>query len=347
MDSRDRFKLGFQKQGVFSNMFSCGAFSTGHALNLSGMTSEIKPLKKRLKTGSHIFDFGKGYGTSEEFIIRHLKKFGKVREISVYSPIDFKKSITASLKKYYPLIINVDDTDHWMVLAGKIKDKYIIVDSGDSFKKPIIYRLSEQQLLKRMKCDCENCEGEKVEYCEKCEGTGYCSNCDGTGEMSYGECRSCKGSGECNNCSGYGWFECSCDGTGKQYYAIEFRPDRTRLTINAIVRLPNYIEYLEKDNNLQLWWGYYLNILKRYFKFGTETKRKQVELVNLMDTYEKDLLNFYSEKGVDEEILLDEFYNIKIVAFAYGFIVNGNSDKEIEKALVKLMKIITKSIQDN
>lgn len=217
-------------------------------------------MKKLLRTsGTFIF----GSGTEERWIKSGIvKEFGSYIEVSEFNDHTAKKKFDNVLSKEIPIFICVDeDWGHYMVIAAKIGEKYLIIDSGGSEEKTIFY-YNWKQLAIRLCNDCEYCEGEGVEeWCEDCEGTGKYD-----GEI----CSSCNEKGYYNLCS-------ACKGTGEQYWGLgivlnENNKNYSSYTLNGSKNLIKYHSRLFKDSNLQEYWGYYLDDLKKIFELNLTGK---------------------------------------------------------------------------
>lgn len=65
-----------------------------------------------------------------------------------------KAAALLSLGNQFPSIICVDNWNHWVLLLGKVQDRYILIDSSRTVKNTSengIHVVSEKELLKRWK----------------------------------------------------------------------------------------------------------------------------------------------------------------------------------------------------
>ena len=178
--------LGFEKQKT-STMWACGAYSFGHLLNLFGIINYVDKNIKACKTIAHPFTlrFWNG-GTNEENIIKALKKLKfKSGFIYEFGSNKAKDRLNKLLKNNKPVILSVDKYGHWMVAAGIHNEKYVIIDSGSRESNTIVlYNWSK--LKARWACNCVECDGSKVEWCDECKGYTLCQECFGLGKKLIG-----------------------------------------------------------------------------------------------------------------------------------------------------------------
>lgn len=159
--------------------YGCGAYAFAHAMLLLGKTMTINESKKYCKTISY-WDSIKGNlgkieivhpstikwiklwkrfvedpGTSELGIMRAIRKL-QCSPIA-YDTVNENKAkewIEYNIKKGLPIIClfnfdqTVDDSGHWIVIGGKIKDKFIVIDSSP-FDEEIIDYYSWKKLKER------------------------------------------------------------------------------------------------------------------------------------------------------------------------------------------------------
>ena len=103
--------------------YSCGIYSIINALEAFG--DKKSPIEVKYLT-----DTNKN-GTSEKGILTALKEFG-------YKPVEYKTTNPNNAWKWvlnnsinYPLILIVDEWEHWIVVAGRIKNRIIYLDSKE------------------------------------------------------------------------------------------------------------------------------------------------------------------------------------------------------------------------
>lgn len=309
------YPLGFEKQKL-STMWACGAYSFGHLLNLFGIPNYVNENIKVCKTIPHpmTFKFWNG-GTSEESIKRALKKIGFMpKDYYGFNDTRIKKTFDYYSKINQPVIISVDNDQHWMLFVKRYEDKYIIIDSGGSETNTILFYKWET-LRGRLKTECDDCEGDKVEWC---------SCCDGYGEDETGYCTKCKGYGYIGKCR-------KCNGSGFRFYGIV--PGRTQIksiNVYALKNIDKYINILKNNYNLQERWGYYLNDLIDVSENNFGIHKDSVLLYDFLSkNYNKIVDNIdYWFADIEKKDLEDEFKNYLIVAEAYQFCIPINKKEE-------------------
>lgn len=309
------YPLGFEKQNLLS-MWACGAYSFGHLLNLFSIPNYVDENIKTCKTIPHplSFKFWDG-GTSEASIKIALKKVGfHPKEFFEYNENRIIKSIDFYSKKNQPLIISVDNDNHWMLLVKKYKEKYIIIDSGGTESNTILLYKWET-LKRRWRTECDDCEGDKVEWC---------SYCDGYGKDESGYCNKCKGYGYTKRCN-------SCGGTGFRYYGIlPIHSKKENFNDNLLRNLEQHIISIKNNSNLQEWWGYYLNDLMEVSENNFGNQNKSILLYDLLfASYNKIVDNIvFWFVDIEKKNLENEFKNYLIVAKAYQFSIPINKKEE-------------------
>lgn len=102
--------------------YSCGIYSIINALEVYGdrkSRDEVIEVSGTTKEG-----------TDKYGILNALKEFG-------YNPIEYKTNNKENAWKWvitnainYPLILIVDERDHWIVIAGRIRNKIVYIDSS-------------------------------------------------------------------------------------------------------------------------------------------------------------------------------------------------------------------------
>ncbi len=145
--------LGFEEQPSWEG--SCGAYSFGHTMNLLGIPTSIGRSKilckyvspkdsfvsklewEKLKKIRSLYDLFDEVGTIESGLREGIKRNHCIPiSINTESRKEAKKFIEENLSDGNPIILSVnwdydyEDDGHWMVCAGKYKNKYIIIDSA-------------------------------------------------------------------------------------------------------------------------------------------------------------------------------------------------------------------------
>ena len=107
-------------------------------------------------------------GTDEKGLIKALNRL----PVDFYPIYDFKRlsalsSLDASLSCGEPVIICVDDWDHWVVVIGKLGTRYLIFDStNDSWNREEqgCWSVDADTLIKKWRCSDEHADGEAPFY---------------------------------------------------------------------------------------------------------------------------------------------------------------------------------------
>ncbi len=122
------------------NDYSCGIYSIINSLIVFGDSKSPKEVGE--------FTFTTENGTTEKGIINALNNFGY--KTKVYKSSNGENAWRWILNNSinYPLILYVDN-DHWIVIAGRISNKVILIDSWE--KAEIIGK----ELLERWYCSRE------------------------------------------------------------------------------------------------------------------------------------------------------------------------------------------------
>lgn len=128
--------------------YSCGVYAVMNAAKCLGVNLSRRDITKFSKTTRE-------KGTSEKGILKALEKNNLIGEEFVFgwktNAIKFVNEIIGSGN---PIILSVDNDNHWCTLIGTIGDKYILSDSENSKankEQNGIYLLSENDLLNRWK----------------------------------------------------------------------------------------------------------------------------------------------------------------------------------------------------
>lgn len=294
--------LGFEYQPDIEG--SCGAYSLGHTLNLIGVTNTIDDTKmkcryvspsesvmKKIKkvlggNWTEILDpFGE-VGTIESGINAGLKKSG-CQPITLTT--ENSKNARIFIDKYlslgYPIIMSVNwdydegDDGHWMVCAGKYKNKYVVVDSAPLDDKTEIIDLYNWEELEDR----------------------------------------------------FVWFE--EDGDDDGYYEFNLIAAKSISSPSCVKQMNIIFPYLIEDEDLQEWWGYYLNDLLDVCEYNYGIKKGHIQLAELINMHYDSILEslcFWFEE-IDEDDLEYEIGNYLLVAEAYQLSV---PERKREEALI-------------
>jgi len=119
-----KFGFNYQEHG------NCGQYAFLNTLLLLSIPISVKDAHKKTQVTrlKAIWE-----GTEPEKIIRGIKKYGcSAKPITCNDEKKLKEKIDAYLEAGIPLIVCVDDYEHYAVLSGKINKKYYWIDSADS-----------------------------------------------------------------------------------------------------------------------------------------------------------------------------------------------------------------------
>jgi|WetSurMetagenome_2_1015567.scaffolds.fasta_scaffold08886_6 ABC-type bacteriocin/lantibiotic exporter with double-glycine peptidase domain len=115
--------------------YSCGIYSIINALMIYGENLSREEVINLTHTTRN--------GTDEKGLINALEELGYKYKIYTTKNKDNAWRWVLSNSANYPLILYVDK-DHWLVVAGRIKNKVILLDSVDT-----AHIVDKQELLKR------------------------------------------------------------------------------------------------------------------------------------------------------------------------------------------------------
>jgi ABC-type bacteriocin/lantibiotic exporter with double-glycine peptidase domain len=129
---------------IQEHKYSCGAAAVANALRCLGKKVSEGKVRRLARTDKD--------GTTEFGVLRALDELGYVGE--VHYSWDAKKLIGVldqCMEAGEPVIIAADDDTHWSLVAGKLGDRYVYIDS-DTVKRNVkengVYVLSIKELLK-------------------------------------------------------------------------------------------------------------------------------------------------------------------------------------------------------
>ncbi len=119
------------------NDYECGPFSLKYAMALFGTFAYEKDISALAGTS--------WWGGTDEFgLSTAARNYGY--KLIHFTEINPKKAITKLNKilKKYPCLLPVHQWNHWITIAQKVDDKYLIMDSG---KQKVFSVYNEKQLL--------------------------------------------------------------------------------------------------------------------------------------------------------------------------------------------------------
>jgi ABC-type bacteriocin/lantibiotic exporter with double-glycine peptidase domain len=110
------------KRSVQLDSYSCGAQCVYMILNFFNKDKTLNEIKESLNTTETD-------GTDTKLILNYLVKNGLDVQINGKGAIS---SIQAAIGNGYPVLITVDDGDHWAVVYGYSNDGIFVLDSSRS-----------------------------------------------------------------------------------------------------------------------------------------------------------------------------------------------------------------------
>lgn len=120
------------------NNYSCGVYAVVNALLALG--DKHSPQEVRQYTGTT------SEGTSEHGILNALKAYGYPAKEYVSNQTNPAWRWVLKNSIHYPLILIVEKWEHWVVVAGRIQNKVILIDSDP---KNTVEVLSKWELLEK------------------------------------------------------------------------------------------------------------------------------------------------------------------------------------------------------
>jgi len=125
--------------------YSCGVAAVVNSLKCLGIEAKYRQVKKLAGTT-------KKNGTNEKGVEFALSCFGfKTKVLDSFYKKESLEFVDSSIRQGYPVIICVENWNHWSTVIGKIGDSYVIFDSMKTKKNQKqngSYVLSRQNLLK-------------------------------------------------------------------------------------------------------------------------------------------------------------------------------------------------------
>lgn len=256
--------LDFNGFEVQNKTYDCGAHAIRHALLAVGIPSTHSSVIRTAETlgawGSYLrYGNLRNIGTSEQKICNALRRYGFQPDVfDSHSLERARRFIDGALKRGYPVILSVDNEDHWATAIGAEGGRYVVADSWDWHKYPnsikaVSLYTWDQLWDQRWYYNCPDC-GESIDE-RLCQGEEWCPSCDG-------HCVNVNG-GDCARCKGKGWIPCRvCRGHGYRHYAICAIPSEPSLCEHSgVSRASVFVKPLVRDQALQEYWGYYLSDL--------------------------------------------------------------------------------------
>lgn len=120
------------------NNYSCGVYAVVNALSAVG--ENLNPVEVAEYTQTT------RAGTSETGIINALRMYGyQTHEYRTKQPINAWKWVLHNSIQH-PLILLVEKWEHWVVIAGRIKNKVMLIDSDPKNSVAVV---GKQELLER------------------------------------------------------------------------------------------------------------------------------------------------------------------------------------------------------
>jgi hypothetical protein len=294
--NRDSVIRGFEIQGVTPY---CGAYSFRHSLLLLGTPMTKSRARKLTKSTVS--------GTNETNIKRGIRQLGyKLGEIETYSIKSFSSYLDKSIKLGSPVILwinwdpdSFNDTGHWVVCAGKVGKKYIIIDSAPKRRKIIsLYSLKE---LSDERCYYWIDEDEYDDYGIYWDDDSECYVTE-EDDIFYDE----------DEDAFYYYY----------YYGVAIKPS---VNESAVKKLPSIVHQLMREKQLRKRWGYYLNDLIRIFDFNNKKSSTWLSVKDFFRHHREDIIETldtwtdYEKFGLVEIKREIRYYEIIAGCFNMGF----------------------------
>ncbi len=182
--------MGFEVQ---PDWYSCGACAFAHAALALGTTISLDDAKRKCRTvptsdavklGLYtapllLSDTKRWYhsvmnkaGTNPRPIMGAIARHGwKYKEFHSHNRTSAKRFLDLHLTKGHPIILSVDDAEHYLTVAGIVDGKYVVIDSGIDSSIDVIEQYTFHRLIEnRWYVKCEHCEGNG---CKRCSQEGY------------------------------------------------------------------------------------------------------------------------------------------------------------------------------
>ena len=133
------FKMSFIipkiKKSYQRDNYSCGVHSVKSIVDYCGKHYSLKYIKKMLKTTPD-------KGTNQTAIEKFFKRKNISYKINTYASL---RDIEKELKATHPVLVALDECEHWVVIVGFSKTCLYILDSSNYI---INKRISKQKFLK-------------------------------------------------------------------------------------------------------------------------------------------------------------------------------------------------------
>jgi len=107
------------KKSIQRDSFSCGAHAVKAITNYAGKRYKITHIRKMLKTSEE-------NGTRQTAIENFFKKIGMSYKIITHAKTC---DIESEIIKFNPVLVAIDNCEHWVVIYGYSKKCFYILDS--------------------------------------------------------------------------------------------------------------------------------------------------------------------------------------------------------------------------
>ncbi|HEY6952161.1 MAG TPA: hypothetical protein VI758_07115 [Bacteroidota bacterium] len=122
------------------NLWQCGPFALKHALITLGIFAEEGTITRIAATRSK-------YGTDDIQLRRAAKHFGcALPMIRRHDPEAARRELVAYLRRGIPILLCIDDWNHWVTVVKSENERFILLDSRD---KAVLTIVSWKELKKR------------------------------------------------------------------------------------------------------------------------------------------------------------------------------------------------------
>ena len=125
-----RFIIPNIKKSIQRDDYSCGVHSVKSITNYYDRHYSLQYIKKLLKTN-------KEHGTNQTAIENFFKKVGIAYKINTHASV---ADIENEINKLRPVLVALEDCEHWVVIIGYSENCFYILDSGSYIVNKRIYK---------------------------------------------------------------------------------------------------------------------------------------------------------------------------------------------------------------
>jgi hypothetical protein len=136
------------------NDFSCGPYALKHALTMLGITADPVRLAKLAKV--HWWS-----GSDEVRLARAARAHDcSMPLVRRYDADEARRAMVKTLREGHPLLLCVDDWEHWITVVHHSKGRFVVLDSEQS---PVVIVLDWKALRERWVYRDEDIDGTKIQ----------------------------------------------------------------------------------------------------------------------------------------------------------------------------------------